>query len=269
MHGLGNDFVIIDSSTMPKSTVTADFTKIILDRRLGIGGDQLIIYSLDKAFNKNKQVSMSIYNANGSRASACGNASRCLTRLIYDKYGIDNFALNVDGRILHCSTTEDNKYTVNMGPALDIAAWIPSEDILLELAAKYNLGPKELICIDVGNPHLVIFSKLSTKDQEIIGSELQNSNIFPDGINVNFSTINGNIIDLVVYERGTGFTLACGSGACATFAGASYLGRVASESSSPVMVNFKLGSLEMRLDNNNVIMQGSAEYSFFGEYMHD
>lgn len=269
MHGLGNDFVMINADTIPAEILNSDFTKKILHRRLGIGGDQLIIYSIDQDITKSKNIKMDIYNSDGSSASACGNASRCLVKLMHDQYGINEFDLHVDNRNLHCSIVENNKYTVNMGMASTSAKWIPSDTILLELASKYNLGPKELICIDVGNPHLVIFSKLYRKDMEIIGRELQNSEIFPDGINVNFPIINNNKIDLVVYERGTGFTLACGSGACATFAGAYNLGRISVETNQSVLVEFKLGSLEMRMNNNHVLMSGPAEYIFSGDYMHD
>lgn len=270
MHGLGNDFVIIDSSKMQQNIINANFITQILNRRLGIGGDQLILFSLDKSSNENTIVKMDIYNPDGTNAKACGNASRCLAKLMHDQHGISKFTLHVDGRKLQCSTSEEGKYTVNMGLAATDVKWMPSNEKLLELASKYNLGPKDLICIDMGNPHLVIFSKLYQQDMEIIGSQLQNSEIFPDGVNVNFAKVHGNEIELAVYERGTGFTLACGSGACASVAGSYYLGKIVSdaESTEPVIVKFKLGQLEMRMYNNEVIMSGPAEYSFSGEYIY-
>lgn len=269
MHGLGNDFVIVNSADIPKNILNSDFIRKIMHRRLGIGGDQLIIYSLDDTNTSNGQtIKMNIYNADGSSARACGNASRCMIKLMHDEYNIQEFNLTVDGRTLQCNIAGDDKYTVNMGLAATSTPWMPPQEELLKLASKYNLGPKDLICIDVGNPHLVIFTKLYQKDMDIIGSELQNSELFPDGINVNFPIIDGNKIDLAVYERGTGFTLACGSGACATVAGSYYLGKISSKSNNDITVSFRLGKLEMRMQNNEIIMAGPAEYSFFGEYLY-
>lgn len=319
MHGLGNDFVMIESAVLPSSlymttnnqdAISSDFARNILDRRLGIGGDQLITYSMppitdtmqhnltehdlvehDRVqYNRSFRViddspvtvKMSIYNSDGTKAKACGNASRCMVRLLRDKYKIKQFNLDVDGRILKCRTNSNGKYEVNMGLADFSSSWMPSGEQLLAIANQYNLGPKELICVDVGNPHLVIFSKLSPADMEIIGAGLQKSEYFSDGINVNFANISGNQIKLRVYERGTGFTLACGSGACATFAGAYKLGRLTAslqnvdqlrhadhEKEQEKMhgeVIFDLGSLFMHENNGEITMSGPAQYSFAGRY---
>lgn len=270
MHGLGNDFVMINFSFIPEGIIKVGFVEQILNRRLGIGGDQLILFTFKNLVaEKNNIVEMVIYNADGSRAKACGNASICMTRLMKEHGELNDFILSIGGRHLKCKTIETGEYQVNMGRANYNANWMPTNQQLCELARKYNIEPKELICIDVGNPHLVIFSNLSEQDMKRIGSELQQIDIFSDGINVNFANINGNTINLKVYERGTGFTLSCGSGACASFVASYKLGKISISSDDIVEVVFKLGSLKMRMDAEEIIMSGPAEYTFFGEYVCD
>ena len=267
MHGLGNDFVMLHKSDFDnylKSLINqpeSQFKQVIitiLNRRIGIGADQLIIYEIIDDYN----VRMEIYNPDGSKANACGNASRCMVKLLSDNYKMDEFILHAGNRELLCAA-KDGEYAVNMGEVKFEAEWMPSSSALRNMAAQYNMQPKDLICGDIGNPHLMIFSKLSDKDKEIIGQNMQNSELFPDGVNVNFVEINRDEINLKVYERGTGFTLACGSGACASFSSAHRLGYV----SNQAKVRFQLGKLSMELNQSNqVIMQGPAEYSFMGEF---
>lgn len=275
MHGLGNDFVIVRKTNIPDDISKEEFSKKILDRRLAIGADQLILYSLHITNSSTTKtaskhiVDMQIYNPDGSKGKACGNASRCITKLISDNEGINSFTLNVDNRLLPCKSIENGIYMVNMGIADFSINWMPAREQLFDLANKYNLGPKELICVDIGNPHLVIFSKLAKQDMKIIGRELQHSDLFPGGINVNFANINESKIYLKVYERGAGFTYACGSGACASFAGAYKLGRIAINNNGYGEVIFKLGSLKMQMEGDTVCMMGPAEYTFFGEYIYE
>lgn len=259
MHGLGNDFVIINKKTLPEDIDQAKLATYISDRRLGVGADQFIIY--DKASD---YVEMIIFNQDGSSAKACGNASRCLVRLMHDEYNLDKFTIKIGDRVLEGQYMNQGLYAVNMGQVSFAANWMPSAADLLALAGKYNLGPKDVICADVGNPHIIIFSKLSEQDQKIIGKDLQRSSLFPGGINVNFANVSGNKIALRVFERGTGFTLACGSGACATYASSKKLGHSGDEAE----VEFKLGKLLMRMQNERVIMIGPATYTFRGEYLY-
>jgi diaminopimelate epimerase len=144
--------------------------------------------------------------------------------------------------------------------------WMP-DDKLFELAEKYNISRKEIICVDMGNPHLVIFSKLSTKDMNTFVKLFVKSTLFNDGVNVNFVQIKNNEINLKVYERGTGFTLACGSGACASYAAARKLGHIDTRSNTTSIVNFEKGSLKMKVSlEGEIIMRGAADYVFSGEY---
>lgn len=265
MHGLGNDFVIIEEKSLPASISKTDLALAIADRRLGVGCDQLIIYE-----NKSENiVQMGIYNPDGSGAKACGNASRCLSRLIYDDSGRRTIILNIEGRNVLCEYINPNEIKVNMGIASFDEQWMPSSDRLWELAQKYMIEPKEMSCVDVGNPHVVIFSKLSEPDRAIIGKNFQESNVFPEGVNVNFAMIEDDKIRLKVWERGTGFTYACGSGAVASFAAANKLGFTGDKSE----VIFELGSLKMHKTNNEIgmaeiYMTGPASYIFRGEYIY-
>ncbi|RDD41026.1 Diaminopimelate epimerase [Trichoplax sp. H2] len=256
MHGLGNDFVIVNGCHMPKSSDIHSFAKEISDRELGVGCDQFIIYRQDS-----DKINMTIYNQDGSGAKACGNASRCLTRLLFDHTGAKNIKLDVDGRIVSGKYIDKNTIKVDMGPPSFESSWMPDSTDLCSLAERYMIEPKEMICVDVANPHLVISSKLSKKDMGMIGNDFQKCELFPDGVNVNFARIEDNKINLTVWERGTGFTYACGSGAIATFAAANKLSFFGDEAE----IVFKLGSLKMQKQNDSVLMSGPASYVFTGE----
>jgi diaminopimelate epimerase len=259
MHGLGNDFVIIDENQMPESVDMQSFAQGISDRILGVGCDQLIIYKKEPSFIK-----MTIYNQDGSAAKACGNASRCLTRMLFDQIGVTDIKLDVSGRIVTCKYIDKNTLKIDMGQPIFEADWMPAIADLWSLAERYMIEPKEMLCVDIGNPHLVIFSKLSDKDMRIIGESFQDNGLFPDGVNVNFARIIDDKINLKVWERGAGFTYACGSGAIATFAAANKLGFADDEAE----IVFKLGSLHMQKNRDSVLMSGPASYVFSGEYIY-
>ena len=263
MHGLGNDLIIIHKSEMPKLTNINNFVAKICDRRLGIGADQFIIYNQDNKINDKYQVD--IYNQDGSPAKACGNAMRCITRLIYDNTKQKEIVINVVKRVIHCKYISKDEISVDMGNVSFNKGWMPKNDELWGLVNNYGLEPKEVVCVDAGNPHLVIFTELSDKDKKIIGKDFEKHELFKDGVNVNFPSLINDRIYLKVWERGAGFTLACGSGATASFAASHKLGFVSNQAE----VIFDLGSLKMKYNNDNVIMNGSAKYVFFGEYIYD
>lgn len=260
MHGLGNDFVIIEDSLLADIKDIKSFVIKIACRHIGIGCDQFITYKKD-----NDSIFMNIFNQDGSKAKACGNASRCLSRLMFDRYGIKNTTIKVEGKEITAEYSDPDNITVNMGTANFATDWMPSQEKLWELAEKYRIEPKEMVCVDIGNPHLVIFSKLGDKDKKIFGKNLQKNELFINGVNVNFAQIDDDTIILKVWERGTGFTMACGSAASASFAAANKLGFVDDEAK----VAFELGTLKMNKKNNQVLMTGSASYVFAGEYYYE
>lgn len=257
MHGLGNDFVIINKQDLAGLHDLSQLAKDIADRHLGIGCDQFIIYE-----EQNDTYEMIIYNIDGSSAKLCGNATRCLAKLVYLETGKKDIIVVVGNKKLHCHIENNNKISVNVGGVSFNEPWMPRPDKIWEFAGRYMIDLKETICVDVGNPHLVIFSKLEPQDQKVIGEKLQDKELFADGVNVNFAEVKDNKIYLSVWERGAGLTLACGSGACSSFAAGLKLGFI----SSPTEVVFKHGSLIMREEKGNIIMQGPAKLVARGEY---
>jgi len=189
MHGLGNDFVIIDENNMPKNSDLQFFVQNIADREVGVGCDQFITYK-----QESDKVIMAIYNRDGSKAKACGNASRCLTRLLFDQTGAKNTKLDVDGRIVVGQYINKDTIQVDMGSPSFEKSWMPNEADLWSLAERYMIEQKEMLCVDVANPHLVIFSQLSEKDMSIIGNNFQQNESFPNGVNVSFAKIMDNKI---------------------------------------------------------------------------
>jgi len=260
MHGLGNDFVIINQADL---AIDCDFQKLainISDRRLGVGCDQFILYKKNQ-----DHYEMAIYNQDGSSARMCGNASRCLTKLIYTYFGDTDIVIKVFDRELICQVLNENEFSVNMGSASFNKDWMILPEKIYPIAERYMIEPKEVICVDVGNPHIVIFSNLSDQDKEYLGKKLQEKILFPDGVNVNFADVKENIINLSVWERGVGFTLACGSGACASFAAATKLGFVDNQAE----VVFRCGSLNMSKHKEDIIMSGPAAFVSSGEFHYE
>ncbi len=260
MHGLGNDFVIIAEEMLSPTMNMTAFAQTVSDRKLGVGCDQFITYRDSHDFIK-----MSIFNQDGSKARACGNASRCLSRLIFEKNGKRNITLDVDGRKVLCEYINADQIKVDLGLASFEESWMPKKEPLWDLAIRYLIEPKEMICVDVANPHLVIFSKLSDQDREVIGKNFQNVDLFKEGININFAEVKDDKIYLKVWERGTGFTYACGSGAIATFAAANKLGFV----SDKAEVIFELGTLKMQKTDGNISMCGPVSSVFEGKYYYE
>lgn len=245
MHGLGNDFIIMEKTPWVTSVNLNTLAIKISDRHTGLGCDQFILYEM-----RNDECLMYVYNQDGSESGMCGNATRCLAKLI----GRNELNIKVLDRTLKCFSSGKD-VSVNMGQASFNAKWMPAEAALWELAALYKLEPREILCVDLGNPHLVIFkSDLTYQDKELLGRDIQCNPLFPGGINVSFVNIKENSLDVIVWERGAGFTLACGSGACASFAAAQKLGFVNKEA----IVRFKLGELKMDNSQGEIIMTGPA-----------
>lgn len=247
MHGLGNDFVLIESSQISDIKDMRHFAVAVSNRRTGVGCDQLIIYS--KLQDNNCE--MAIYNQDGSSTEACGNGTRCLVKLLGQK----DIVISVGQRKLNANLHDDGDVTVNMGKVDFDTEWMSSNSAIWEMAESYKIDPREIMCVSVGNPHIVIFkSDLTEIDKALIGKALEYHDLFPSGVNVNFAKIvNGNI-KLVVWERGSGFTLACGSGACASHAAARKLGFIGDSCS----VEFALGALEVSLKGDDAICKGPA-----------
>lgn len=210
MHGLGNDFVIIDSRGR-EAVTNAALARALGDRNRGVGFDQLAeIRSSDTA-----DIDLDFWNADGSVAGACGNATRCVAELILTETGKDEIAIRTLRGTLQARRAEDGMVSVNMGvPQL---AW---QDVPLacDVDLQHLPVPGDPVAVGMGNPHCVfVVEDAEAVDVAERGAEMEHHPIFPNATNVEFAEVRGRQdVRMRVWERGTGITLACGSGACAT-----------------------------------------------------
>jgi diaminopimelate epimerase len=263
MHGLGNDFIIFKDSIEFES-LSEDQVKYLCDRKQGIGCDQLIIC------NKfSDHVKMKIYNNDGSIAAFCGNATRCVASLYLNPKNEGNQKIYIEtgNSLLPCNLNNDLTVTVNIGRPLLKWNEIPLSSSIegneIELPSEITIYSKRIrgFCINVGNPHIVIFVNNHDFNLNEIGSKIENLNLFPEKINVNFANITDkNNIKLRVWERGAGLTMACGSGACASF----YVAYKMNFIHNNAKVSFQIGCLNIKLENENILMTGGYTYVFNG-----
>ncbi len=222
MHGLGNDFVVIDSFAQ-EIQLSSEQVRLIADRHFGIGCDQLLL--LAPSDKEGVDVRYLIYNADGGEVSQCGNGARCAAAYLRENSLVDGL---VDGKAITAETREgiitmtleeDDLVRVNMGIPKLAAADIPIAS--QEDADQYQLVLSDteitFSAVSMGNPHAVIVvDDVSSAPVLTMGPEVQQQTFFPEGVNVGFmQIIDSGHIKLRVYERGAGETLACGSGACA------------------------------------------------------
>jgi len=252
MHGLGNDFVILDARSEPFN-VTPELARAIADRRTGVGCDQLIVLEpSDRA-----DVRMRIWNSDGGEVESCGNATRCVVQLT------GATRIDTDGGLLEGE---------NLGAEVEVSireprfGWdeiplaYPMDTAALPMAWD---GLEHPMALNVGNPHLVFFVPDAREvPLDVLGPRIENDTAFPERINVNVATYVGNRLKLRTFERGAGETLACGTGACASAVAAIVTKRV----ESPVRVDMTGGSLSVSWAPGEPIrMRGSATHVFSGE----
>jgi diaminopimelate epimerase len=253
MHGLGNDFVIVDARKEPFG-VTTPLARAIADRRTGVGCDQLIVLEP----SERADLKMRIWNSDGGEVESCGNATRCVVQLT------GATRIDSDGGLLE---GED------LGAEVEISIGEPRfgwDEIPIAYAMDTAALPmawdglQRPIALNVGNPHLVFFVEdLDAVPLEQLGSSIENDAAFPERINVNVAEIAGNDIHLKTWERGAGLTLACGTGACATAVAAIK----AKRATSPVKVTMPGGSLIISwAPGKPVRMRGSATHVFEGDF---
>jgi diaminopimelate epimerase len=252
MHGLGNDFVIVDARDEPFE-VSQSLARAIADRRTGVGCDQLIVLEPSGTAD----LRMRIWNSDGGEVESCGNATRCVVQLTGAK------KIDSDGGLL---TGED------VGAEVEIALREPRfgwQDIplayLMDTAALPMAwdGLQQPFAVNVGNPHLVFFVPDAREvNLEELGPRIENDPAFPERINVNVATYVHDRLKLRTFERGAGETLACGTGACASAVAAIATKRA----QSPVRVDMTGGSLTIDWTPGQPIrMRGGATHVFEGE----
>ena len=253
MHGLGNDFVIIDARVQ-SIEISSARAQMIADRKFGIGCDQLIFLLPSEIAD----VRMRIFNPDGSEVEACGNASRCVVALLNQDLNIETLGGIISGKL------SGNDVEVSMGEAA--FAW---QDIPLAFAMNTDAMPLAWdnlaapMAINMGNPHAVFFvDDVHAIDLSHLGPTIENDSVFPERVNVNVASVAGNEIHLNVWERGAGLTGACGTGACATAVAAIRQGKA----TAPVTVHQSGGPLTIDWSPGQpVIMTGSATYVFKGQ----
>lgn len=260
MHGLGNDFVIIDKrSTNIK--ITERIIQKLSDRKTGAGCDQLI--TINDSNDKNADVKIEIFNPSGDRVEACGNGTRCVAKLLFDeKQNINSLKILSDAGILVAKHNKEN-ISINMGQVSTDWKIIPLSDELDTLNVPIKVeGFSNGVAVNIGNPHVVFFgSTIQNIDLENLGPTIENHKFFPNKTNVEFiEVVNSEKIKMKVWERGVGVTLACGSGACA----AVYAGWKKKLINNNVEVQLEKGSLHISIVNDEAIMTGPTEISYNG-----
>lgn len=271
MHGCGNDYIYIDCLTENVKD-EAKAAVVLSDRHFGIGGDGLILIKK----GTEADFEMVMYNPDGTRAEMCGNAIRCVSRYVYDRGYVKSTDFTVEsmGKVKYIKLALENgvvkSVRVDMGAPILKSADVPvksnNDRVVKE---KITVGGRcfEMTCVSMGNPHAVMFIDQNPKDFELekFGPLFENHEIFPRRTNAEFAYVESrSSVYMRVWERGTGETLACGTGTCATVVAGIINGLLDNE----VTVHLLGGDLKISWSGNesdSVIMTGPAEYVFSGE----
>lgn len=272
MHGCGNDYIYIDCF---KETVTneSELAVKLSDRHFGIGGDGIILIKKGTAAD----FEMVMYNPDGTRAEMCGNAIRCVAKYVFDNGYTDKTSFSIEsmGAVKYIDVTVENGEVVlarvDMGAPILKSADVPvnsnNEKVISE---KITVAGREfnMTCVSMGNPHAVMFIEEhpSDFDLDFYGAKFEcNTDVFPNRINAEFAkVIDRKNIEMRVFERGTGETLACGTGTCATVVAAILNGYADND----VTVHLIGGDLQIQWsgqEEDSVFMTGPAATVFTGE----
>ena len=264
MQALGNDFIVLDERQGDLS-LKSGLVPSICDRRLGVGGDMVIV--LKKSAKAD--VFMQIYNADGSEVEACGNATRCIADIVLKDKGKDLITIETLAGILEASRASVDTITVDMGPAKTNWDEIPIAFERDTLNLRIEIGPfSNPVGVSMGNPHAVFFVKDVEKQRiENYGGALETHPLFPKRANIEFvEVLDRHNVRMRVWERGVGVTLACGSGACAT-AVAAVRRDLTDRKITVIMDGGPLG-VEWRESDGHVFMTGDYHYVFEGRYFY-
>lgn len=275
-HGLGNDFLVVDlrtASADEAAKVQDPKTVIALcDRQFGVGADGVLAILPSTTGDDAR---MRVLNSDGSEAEMCGNGLRCVVKELHDRGGVpkDEMAIDTGAGRLVCVVTNDG-ITVSMGAPRLLRGEIPMVGPLGERCVDQPIDipgqpTRTITCVSMGNPHAVTFVKSREEARhlaETVGPAVERHAYFPQRTNAEFAHVKSRLeIDLVVWERGAGLTLACGTGACATVVAAILTGRC--DEGPAVKVNLPGGSLSIRVmpELSNVKMHGPAVHVYDAE----
>ena len=270
MHGIGNDYIYFNCFE-EKIDNPEELSIRLSDRHFGIGGDGIVLIMPSEIAD----FRMRMFNADGSEGKMCGNATRCIGKYVYEKGLTDKTQITLETlsgiKMLDFDIRDGivEKVTVDMGKAVFTAKDIPvisEKDEVIEEELTVGDRTDKITCVSMGNPHCVIFTEgIDSLDLEKIGPGYENNAKFPERINTEFvEYIDSSTLKMRVWERGSGETLACGTGACATVSAAVKTGRCKADE----FITVKLigGDLEvMYKSDGTVIMKGPAAFSFEGE----
>ena len=267
MHGLGNDFIVIEAL---KSNFHASAEKIrqLADRHFGIGFDQLLL--VEPPLSGDMDFSYRIFNADGNEVEQCGNGVRCFARFVYDRGLTEKSEIRVGtlSGIIIPRLLDDGRVRVDMGVPDFEPETIPFIAEQRQNIYKLELGNDEveIAAVSMGNPHAVqVVDDIATAPVSLTGPEIEHHQRFPHRVNAGYMQIKDrHTIHLRVWERGSGETLACGTGACAAVVSGIMQGLI----DSPVEVNLRGGKLDIEWsgEGTSVFMTGPAEYVYEGSY---
>ena len=259
MHGLGNDFILLEKRNLPNTVDEKALAKHLCNRNFGIGADGIII--VDLSSSKDADFAWGYYNSDGSEAEMCGNGMRCFAKYVFERGFIDSttFLVQTKAGIISPSIEPDGSVTVNMGK--------PKVKEKLKEELKIDGETIYFTYVEMGNPHCVIFMDNEVKDEILftLGPKIENHKLFPNKTNVEFvNVINNNEIKCRVWERGAGATLACGTGASAVLVAAHLNDLTMNEA----VVSLPGGVLRVKWDKdkNNVYLNGPTSFVFTGQY---
>jgi diaminopimelate epimerase len=263
MHGLGNDFVVVDGRDEPFQP-TPEGIRWICDRHIGVGGDQLLV--IEPAVAAAANARMRIYNVDGAEAQTCLNATRCVTWLLLRESGSDRLILETLGGLIEAARTGDHDVALRLAaPKWDwqsIPLAFATDTLALDLASGPLVQPT---AVNVGNPHLVFFvASRDAVDVSRWAPAIQNDLMLPEGANVGVAEMAApDLIRLVVWERPGILTRACGSGACAAVLSAKRRGLTHEKR---IKVEMPGGQLQIEVhDDESITLTGPAAVAFSGQ----
>jgi diaminopimelate epimerase len=263
MHGLGNDFVVLDGRRAAIGLDAAG-ARALADRRTGIGCDQVIL--LEPPRHPAARVLMRIRNPDGSKAEACGNATRCVADLLHRETGEARVRIETIAGLLKAEVLPDGHVAVDMGPARTEWDEIPLARAMETDKVELALGPLTApACTNIGNPHATFFvDDAEAVDLASLGPVLEHDPLFPERANIGVAAIRDRRnIRLRVWERGAGITRACGSGACAALVAAHRRGLAERQAA----VELDGGTLDIAWrEDGHVMMTGPVALSFEGAF---
>ncbi len=282
MHGIGNDYVYLDCFTQPMPAEPAELAKQIADRHFGVGGDGLILICPSQVADAR----MRMFNADGSEAEMCGNGVRCVAKYVYDhgiakkptlKIETGRGVLSLD---LQIAGDKVQQVRVDMGePILEparIPVTLPGERVVnyappdserMQELKQLGIDPR-MTCVSMGNPHLILYcDDVQKVPLQAVGPGIERREIFPKRINVHFVQVHSSTeVTMRTWERGSGITLACGTGASAVCVAGVLTGRT----DRKILAHLPGGDLELEWNKNenHVYMTGPATEVFSGEWPH-